>query len=72
MHVKLLSEKVFSTRSAFLAGHYPFHMGTQSDTFFWMEPSGVPIEFRFFPQDLQQAGYSTYLVGKLVFGLLLL
>uniref|UniRef100_A0A914WLD2 Sulfatase N-terminal domain-containing protein n=1 Tax=Plectus sambesii TaxID=2011161 RepID=A0A914WLD2_9BILA len=52
------------TRSALLSGYYPFHLGTQHGTFWWMEPTGVPVKYSFFPERLQDQGYGTYMVGK--------
>uniref|UniRef100_A0A914V2Q0 Sulfatase N-terminal domain-containing protein n=1 Tax=Plectus sambesii TaxID=2011161 RepID=A0A914V2Q0_9BILA len=52
------------TRSALFSGYYPYHLGTQHYVFEWLEPSGVPLEYIFFPEKLKTLGYNTYMVGK--------
>lgn len=52
------------TRSALLTGKYAIHTGMQHNTIGASEPYGVPLNFTFLPQKLQQLGYRTHAVGK--------
>lgn len=52
------------SRSAFMTGYYPYHIGTQNYVILKMSPVGVPARFVFLPEFLKTLGYSTHLVGK--------
>ncbi|CAL4059450.1 unnamed protein product, partial [Meganyctiphanes norvegica] len=52
------------SRSALLTGMYPFHLGRQSGIVKPQEPTGVSLNFTFFPELLQGLGYSTHAIGK--------
>ncbi|XP_035694671.1 arylsulfatase B-like [Branchiostoma floridae] len=52
------------SRSSFMTGKYPYHLGTQHLVFFHMRPQGVPLEHKFLPEKLQDLGYATHMVGK--------
>uniref|UniRef100_A0A914VZN7 Sulfatase N-terminal domain-containing protein n=1 Tax=Plectus sambesii TaxID=2011161 RepID=A0A914VZN7_9BILA len=59
-----VNQECSPTRSSFLTGIYPHHVGVQDGVFQIMEPSGVPTWFKFLPEDLKTLGYGTYIVGK--------
>ncbi|XP_076456365.1 arylsulfatase J-like [Babylonia areolata] len=64
------------SRAAFLSGYYPFRMGLQSLGIAALRNNSLPLNKkkekkiaralhgRTFPQDLQELGYSTHMVGK--------
>lgn len=52
------------TRSAFLTGHYPYHLGTEHGVFHGATASAVPLRFTFLPEILQRLGYKTHMIGK--------
>ncbi|XP_076457349.1 arylsulfatase J-like [Babylonia areolata] len=52
------------SRAAFLSGNYPFRMGLQDSVIKGLENKSMPLNVRTFPQDLQDLGYSTHMVGK--------
>ncbi|XP_076457710.1 arylsulfatase J-like [Babylonia areolata] len=52
------------SRAAFLSGYYPFRMGLQNSVLTALTNASMPLNFRTFPQDLQDLGYSTHMVGK--------
>ncbi|XP_071529471.1 arylsulfatase B-like isoform X2 [Panulirus ornatus] len=52
------------TRSALLAGRYPFTIGRQHSVLYPMEPTGLNLSLTLLPQSLKAAGYSTHAVGK--------
>ncbi|XP_078610516.1 arylsulfatase B-like [Branchiostoma floridae x Branchiostoma japonicum] len=52
------------SRSSFMTGFYPYHIGTQHSDFFHMKPQGVPVKYTFLPEKLREQGYATHMVGK--------
>ncbi|KAK8750574.1 hypothetical protein OTU49_014911 [Cherax quadricarinatus] len=52
------------TRSALLAGRYPFTLGRQHDVLWPEEPTGLDLNVTLLPQSLKETGYSTHVVGK--------
>ncbi|XP_071529459.1 arylsulfatase B-like [Panulirus ornatus] len=52
------------TRSALLAGRYPFTIGRQHGVLRPCEPTGLDLNLTLLPQSLKAAGYSTHAVGK--------
>ncbi|XP_078610510.1 arylsulfatase B-like [Branchiostoma floridae x Branchiostoma japonicum] len=52
------------SRSSFMTGFYPYHIGTQHSDFFHMKPQGVPTKYTFLPEKLREQGYATHMVGK--------
>ncbi|XP_078610511.1 arylsulfatase B-like [Branchiostoma floridae x Branchiostoma japonicum] len=52
------------SRSSFMTGFYPYHIGTQHSVFFHMKPQGVPLKYTFLPEKLREQGYATHMVGK--------
>ncbi|CAL4067936.1 unnamed protein product, partial [Meganyctiphanes norvegica] len=51
------------SRAALLTGMYPFHLGRQSGVIRPWHPTGVSVNFTFFPELLQGLGYSTHAIG---------
>lgn len=54
----------FRTRSAFMTGYYPHHIGTQDSVIFFLDPDGVPLRFQLLPEQFKKLGYRTHMVGK--------
>ncbi|GMV79834.1 MAG: hypothetical protein AMXMBFR7_10180 [Planctomycetota bacterium] len=52
------------TRACFLTGRYPMRQGLQTLVIFPWAQYGLPLEERTLPQALQEAGYTTAIVGK--------
>ncbi|CAM1305413.1 Uncharacterised protein g4037 [Pycnogonum litorale] len=53
------------SRSAFLTGRYPYHVGTQHGVFHPLENISIPLSFTLLPELLKEvADYETHLVGK--------
>ncbi|KAI8501215.1 hypothetical protein Bbelb_213100 [Branchiostoma belcheri] len=52
------------SRTAFMTGYYPYHVGTQHQVIFPWQASYVPSNFTFLPEKLKALGYATHMVGK--------
>ena len=52
------------TRSSFMAGRYPIHLGLQHGVILDSVPEAVPINETLAPQYMKAAGYATHIVGK--------
>ncbi|CAL4119561.1 unnamed protein product, partial [Meganyctiphanes norvegica] len=52
------------SRSAFMTGMYPYHLGRQHYVIIPQQPSGVPLNYTFLPETLKTLGYDTHIVGK--------
>ncbi|XP_077983191.1 arylsulfatase B-like, partial [Glandiceps talaboti] len=52
------------TRAALMTGRYSSNIGAQHFIYWMMRPHGVPTYYELFPKRLQDAGYTTYGVGK--------
>src|ERR1041384_1363351 len=52
------------TRAAMLTGRYPFRYGLQTAVIPTPSKYGLPTDERLLPQALNEAGYSTVMVGK--------
>ncbi|GAB6026127.1 hypothetical protein CHUAL_012326 [Chamberlinius hualienensis] len=47
-----------------MTGYFPFRIGMQKGVIWRHSAAGLPIHLQLLPQKLQQAGYSTHLIGK--------
>ena len=56
--------KCSPSRAALLSGKYPYKISMQRGSIGDFRPTGLPTMLTTLPQLLQQAGYSTHLVGK--------
>ncbi|XP_014255519.1 arylsulfatase B-like [Cimex lectularius] len=52
------------SRSAFLCGRYPIHIGMQGGPLMVAQPDGLPLHLKLLPDYLRDLGYKTHLVGK--------
>ncbi|XP_078659954.1 arylsulfatase B-like isoform X1 [Branchiostoma floridae x Branchiostoma belcheri] len=52
------------SRTAFMTGYYPYHVGSQHLVFRPDTPSAIPSNFTLLPQKMKELGYSTHMVGK--------
>ncbi|CAH1273824.1 ARSB [Branchiostoma lanceolatum] len=52
------------SRTAFMTGYFPYHVGMQHGAMLPEQPAGVPSKFTFLPEKLKELGYSTHVVGK--------
>ncbi|XP_078610513.1 arylsulfatase B-like isoform X2 [Branchiostoma floridae x Branchiostoma japonicum] len=52
------------SRTAFMTGYFPYHVGSQHTVFFPQQAQGIPSKFPFLPEKLKQLGYATHMVGK--------
>ncbi|CAH1273093.1 ARSB [Branchiostoma lanceolatum] len=52
------------SRTAFMTGYFPYHVGTQHLVIFPWQASAVPSNFTFLPEKLKGLGYATHMVGK--------
>ncbi|CAM1306618.1 Uncharacterised protein g4415 [Pycnogonum litorale] len=52
------------SRSAFMTGRYPFHIGTQHNVFHPLQNVSVPLSFTLLPELLKKSDYKTHLIGK--------
>ncbi|KAI8491914.1 hypothetical protein Bbelb_302870 [Branchiostoma belcheri] len=52
------------SRTAFMTGYFPYHVGMQHMAMLPAQPSGVPSHFPFLPEKLKELGYATHVVGK--------
>ncbi|XP_078610731.1 arylsulfatase B-like [Branchiostoma floridae x Branchiostoma japonicum] len=52
------------SRTAFMTGYFPYHVGTQHLVFFPFQAQGIPSNFSFLPEKLKDLGYATHMVGK--------
>ncbi|XP_078577792.1 arylsulfatase B-like isoform X1 [Branchiostoma floridae x Branchiostoma japonicum] len=52
------------SRTAFMTGYFPYHVGSQHLVFRPDQPSAIPSNFTFLPEKLKSLGYATHMVGK--------
>lgn len=52
------------SRSAFMSGRYPFHLGLQHETIVAGYPHFLPDDKPILPQTLKSLGYATHAIGK--------
>eukprot|EP00058_Branchiostoma_floridae_P001619 XP_002587107.1 hypothetical protein BRAFLDRAFT_102624 [Branchiostoma floridae] len=52
------------SRTAFMTGYFPYHVGSQHLVFRPDQPSAIPSNFTFLPEKLKALGYATHMVGK--------
>lgn len=52
------------SRTAFMTGYFPYHVGRQNTYIHHLQPSGVFLNYTFLPEKLKQLGYSTHIIGK--------
>ncbi|XP_022241171.1 arylsulfatase B-like [Limulus polyphemus] len=52
------------SRTAFMTGYFPYHVGRQNSYIHRFQPSGVYLNYTFLPEKLKQLGYSTHVIGK--------
>lgn len=52
------------SRSAFMTGKYPIHIGMQHTVLYAAEPRGLPLNEKLLPQYLRDLGYKNHIVGK--------
>ncbi|XP_050300182.1 arylsulfatase B isoform X2 [Anthonomus grandis grandis] len=52
------------SRSALMTGKYPIHTGMQHGVLYGIDPRGLPLTEKLFPQYLQELGYINHIVGK--------
>lgn len=52
------------SRSTLLTGLYPIHSGMQHGIISGNDPWGLPLQHRLIPSYLQQAGFSSHMIGK--------
>lgn len=52
------------SRTAFLTGKYPYHLGMQHLVLLASEPRGLPLTEKLLSEHLREAGYTTHAVGK--------
>ncbi|KAI8515755.1 hypothetical protein Bbelb_065680 [Branchiostoma belcheri] len=52
------------SRTAFMTGYFPYHVGMQHMAMLPAQPSAVPSHFPFLPEKLKELGYATHVVGK--------
>ncbi|XP_076457473.1 arylsulfatase I-like [Babylonia areolata] len=64
MNFSYMNQVCSPSRAAFLSGYYPFRLGMQSSVLTALSNESLPLNYRLFPQDLQDLGYSTHFVGK--------
>ncbi|XP_066304132.1 arylsulfatase B-like [Branchiostoma lanceolatum] len=52
------------SRTSFMTGYFPYHVGSQHLVFRPDQPSAIPSNFTFLPEKLKELGYATHMVGK--------
>ncbi|CAG2174271.1 unnamed protein product [Oppiella nova] len=52
------------SRGALLTGVHPIHTGLQNSVLMDWAPTGLPLQYKLWPQYLKQFDYSTHIVGK--------
>ncbi|XP_046380029.1 arylsulfatase B-like isoform X2 [Haliotis rufescens] len=52
------------SRTAFMSGMFPFHVGMQHKTVLHGQAVCVPLNYTFLPQELKKLGYATHMIGK--------
>ncbi|XP_067658819.1 arylsulfatase B-like [Haliotis asinina] len=52
------------SRTAFMSGMFPFHVGMQHKVLLPGQAVCVPLNYTFLPQELKKLGYATHMIGK--------
>ncbi|XP_046335684.2 arylsulfatase B-like [Haliotis rufescens] len=52
------------SRTAFMSGMFPFHVGMQHLVLLPGQAVCVPLNYTFLPQELKSLGYATHMIGK--------